>query len=177
MPTSSLDSRTPYEALTGIKPNVGNLRVFGCTAYSHVPKDERNKLSSKATKCTFLGYPCNSKGYRLYDSSKKKVIVSRDVIFNEFELGVLLPEEPNPNKYVELTFNDFSDEVQVEPEQPVGEGGNRCSEGVRRPPDRYGDWVYSSSEGDSPPSNVVEAMASSESTNWVTAMNLSLIHI
>ena len=45
---------------------------------------------------------------------------------------------------------------------------------MRRPPARYGDWVYSSSEDDSPPSNVVEAMASNESTNWVTAMNCEI---
>jgi len=31
---------TPIEALTGEKPNVKHLRIFGCVSYSHVPKDE-----------------------------------------------------------------------------------------------------------------------------------------
>lgn len=32
--------KTPYEALTGEKPKVGSLRVFGCAEYSPNPKDE-----------------------------------------------------------------------------------------------------------------------------------------
>ncbi|GLI63693.1 hypothetical protein VaNZ11_006731, partial [Volvox africanus] len=37
-------SRTPYELFTGKVPEVDHLRVFGCTAYVHVPKAKRNKL-------------------------------------------------------------------------------------------------------------------------------------
>ena len=32
-PTTAVDDSTPYEALTGVKPNVEHLRVFGCTTY------------------------------------------------------------------------------------------------------------------------------------------------
>jgi hypothetical protein len=32
------------EAFSGKKPNVENLRIFGCPVYSHIPKDKRNKL-------------------------------------------------------------------------------------------------------------------------------------
>ena len=39
-PTISVEGKTPYEAIYGEKPKVGHLRLFGCTAYSHVPKDE-----------------------------------------------------------------------------------------------------------------------------------------
>ena len=35
---------TPYEAWTGRKPQVGGLRVFGCQAFVHIPKEERKKL-------------------------------------------------------------------------------------------------------------------------------------
>ena len=71
-----------------MKPKVGHLRVFGCTAYSHVPKHERLKLDDKARKCIFLGYPTNRKGYRLYNQSSGRVIHSRDVRFNELICGV-----------------------------------------------------------------------------------------
>ena len=84
-PTNALINKTPYEAWNGKKPNVDHLKVFGCTAYAHVPKDERKKLDSKAKKCIFLGYGSNVKGYRLYDVKSRKVIISRDVIFNENE--------------------------------------------------------------------------------------------
>ena len=39
-PTKAVKDKTPYEALTGEKPSVGHLRVFGCAAYRHIPKDE-----------------------------------------------------------------------------------------------------------------------------------------
>ena len=73
---------TPFEAFTGKKPNVENLRIFGCDAYAHTPKDERKKLDSKTKKSTFLGYGDGVNGYR-YDNEKKRVFHSRDVKFNE----------------------------------------------------------------------------------------------
>ncbi len=84
-----------FEAWTGKKPKVDYLRVFGCIAYAHIPKDERKKLDSKAKKCIFLGYGTETKGYRLYDLKKAKVFYSRDVIFNESERAV---EEPERDK-------------------------------------------------------------------------------
>ena len=39
-PTNAVQKMTPYEAWMGMKPNVSHLRVFGCDAYSHLPKDE-----------------------------------------------------------------------------------------------------------------------------------------
>ncbi len=50
-----LGDETPFEAWFGKKPYVKHLKVFGCAAYSHVPKDQRTKLDSKAKKCIFLG--------------------------------------------------------------------------------------------------------------------------
>ena len=43
------------------------------------------KLAPRAVKCIFLGYASESKGYRLwcFDSKSKKIILSRDVTFNE----------------------------------------------------------------------------------------------
>ena len=50
------------------KPNVNNLRIFGCSAYAHIPKDERSKMDPKAKKSIFLGYGIGVKGYRLFDT-------------------------------------------------------------------------------------------------------------
>ena len=38
--TKAVGEMTPYEAWTQEKPEVGHLRVFGCEAYAHVPKEE-----------------------------------------------------------------------------------------------------------------------------------------
>ncbi|KAF2346915.1 hypothetical protein FHG87_022330 [Trinorchestia longiramus] len=77
-------NRTILEAaLNGHKPNVQYFRTFGCMAYVHVPKDEREKLNSKSKTCVLLGYGSGTKGYRLYDFNAKRVLLSRDVVFNE----------------------------------------------------------------------------------------------
>ncbi len=39
-PTKAVQGKTPWN---GEKPKVCNLRVFGCDAYTHIPKDERGK--------------------------------------------------------------------------------------------------------------------------------------
>ena len=46
----SLPETTPFEVWSGEKPDVSNLRVFGCNAYYHVPRYERGKLYSKSRK-------------------------------------------------------------------------------------------------------------------------------
>ena len=82
-PTEALEGITPYETWSGTKPDVSSLRIFGCSAYAHVPKVERRKLDSKTRKFMLLGYGTNQKGYRLYDLGCMKVIHSRDVVFDK----------------------------------------------------------------------------------------------
>jgi len=55
-PAKAVKDVTPYEAWKNTRPKVGHLRVFGCDAFTHVPKDERHKLDAKARQCIFLGY-------------------------------------------------------------------------------------------------------------------------
>lgn len=72
-PMEAVKEMTPFEAWTGEKPNVDHLRVFGCTVYGHVPKDERKKLDPKAKKCILLVCGTETKEYRLYDTKLTKV--------------------------------------------------------------------------------------------------------
>jgi hypothetical protein len=83
VPTRTLNGITPFEAWTGAKPSLDHLRVFGCKAYVHVPDATRSKLEPKAIECVFIGYSSQSKGWLLYQTAKRRVIVSRDVIFDE----------------------------------------------------------------------------------------------
>lgn len=47
---SSSLNKTSFEIWEGRKPNSDNLRVFGSTAYNHVPTELRKKLHNKVTK-------------------------------------------------------------------------------------------------------------------------------
>lgn len=83
-PTRALKSDrncTPAELWFGSKPNVSKLRVFGCAAFSHIPKSKRRKMDARSKKCIMVGYATN--GYRLYDISAKKIFISRDIVFDE----------------------------------------------------------------------------------------------
>lgn len=82
-PTAALKDETPFQRLFGRRPDISNLRVFGCVSYVHVPDSQRRKLDAKAHRAIFVGYPPGVKGYKLYDLEKKKFIVSRNVQFFE----------------------------------------------------------------------------------------------
>jgi hypothetical protein len=81
-PAAGLD-RTPWELFWGKKPNVSNLRVFGATAYMHIPKEKRQKLDSHTQRGVHVGYGETTKGWRVLLGDK--VVFSRDVEFDETE--------------------------------------------------------------------------------------------
>ena len=79
----SSSTSTPFELWTGRKPDVSYFKVFGSLAFAHIPDALRRKLDPKATECMMVGYCESSKAYRLWDKTKRRVIISRDVTFDE----------------------------------------------------------------------------------------------
>ena len=84
-PTVALKDKTPFECWYGKKPDVSELRVFGCVCYYHVPASLRQKLDPKSRKAVFVGYPLDTKGYKVYDPISQTFYRSRNVVFNENE--------------------------------------------------------------------------------------------
>eukprot|EP00253_Pinus_taeda_P034619 PITA_34619 len=72
---------TPEEAFSGKK--LFHLRIFGCITYSYIPKQKRTKLEPNAEKDIFVGYSETSKAFRIYIPAQRKVVVRRDVKFEE----------------------------------------------------------------------------------------------
>lgn len=100
MPHRALHKITPFQRFTGNKPDVSHLKVFGCRAYIHIKSG--TKLQPKSLISTFIGYDDQSKAYRCYDSNRSKIIISRDVVFNEDVLGIPSPFASNVEAYDEL---------------------------------------------------------------------------
>jgi hypothetical protein len=73
--------KTPVELMFSVKPDLTALRVFGCTAYVHVPSKKRNKLQPVASKGQFVGYVPDGKSYKIWVDGQ--IIISRDVTFVE----------------------------------------------------------------------------------------------
>ena len=161
---------TPYERWYGKKPDVSNFRVFGCTAYAHVPDSLRQKLDQKAVKMRFVGYSLTQKGYRLYDENKRKIFIRRDVTFNETDFG-----HANRVQLEVEEGNDKSPEEESDQEKP---SDTRCSTRERKPPVYYHDeyagittarhtalFVAEIEE----PTSLKEALESEHALNWKAA--------
>ncbi|GJX94674.1 ribonuclease H-like domain, reverse transcriptase, RNA-dependent DNA polymerase [Tanacetum coccineum] len=86
VPTKALEDITPYEAIKQRKPNLENLKVFGCIAYAKVPSQHLTKLDDRSTKMVYLGNEQGSKAYQLFDPITRKICVSRDVKFKEDDI-------------------------------------------------------------------------------------------
>lgn len=82
-PTVAVQDKTPIEVWSGKKPSAKHLKVFGSICYIHIPQQKRSKLDDKSEKGIFFGYSTQSKGYRIYNIKTKKLIISRDVEFDE----------------------------------------------------------------------------------------------
>lgn len=94
-PCSGSIDKTPEEIWSGRRPNVGNIRVFGCKAMMHIVKQKRKKFDAKSKECIMVGYAENSKAYRLLDPETNRIHISRDVIFLENEVIDCSPIESN----------------------------------------------------------------------------------
>ena len=54
-PHQILKNMTLEEAFTGVKPEVGNFRIFGCPVYIHVPKENRIKIDLSSRRVHLWG--------------------------------------------------------------------------------------------------------------------------
>ncbi|KAK8986242.1 hypothetical protein V6N11_013736 [Hibiscus sabdariffa] len=82
VPSKSV-KKTPHEMWTGKRPGMSFMKVWGCKDY--VKRQMSTKLEPKSHKCTFVGYPKETKGYYFYNPKENKVFVARTRVFLEKE--------------------------------------------------------------------------------------------
>ena len=82
-PIKALKGVMPFEAWYGRKPSVSFLQTFDCIGHVRKTKPILTKLEDRSTPMVFLCYAEGTKAYRLYDPCGDKVLVSRDVVFDE----------------------------------------------------------------------------------------------
>ena len=92
-----------FKSFNGRKSIVKHLKVYGCTAFEHIPDELRTKLQPKSKKLILVGYATKEKAYRLWNPENDKISISRHVIFDELQVGLeltnttseaLIDEEP-----------------------------------------------------------------------------------
>ena len=110
-PRTTLDGKVTEEVWTSNEVDYSGLRVFGCPAYMHISGDERSKLDPKSKQCIFLGFEKGVKGYKLWDPLARKVVISRDVIFDEKSMLEITQEE---KKQIQTDCSNNKQVMQVE---------------------------------------------------------------
>ncbi|GJR47278.1 zinc finger, CCHC-type containing protein [Tanacetum coccineum] len=173
IPTKALEDVTPYEAIKQKKPNLENLKVFGCIAYAKIPSQHLTKLDDRSTKMVYLGNEQGSKAYRLFDPTTRKICVSRDVKIRDLEAinehhdqGFQPIEEDN-----EFPNNDDDDYVSPTRDSPLhSQNLTHHLQGYRTLND-----IYENTEelllAEDEPKNYKEA---SNDQKWIEAMKVEL---
>ena len=82
-PSIPMEFRLPEEVWSGKEVKFSHLKVFGCVSYVHIDSDARSKLDAKSKICFFIGYGDEKFDYRFWDEQNRKIIKSKNVIFNE----------------------------------------------------------------------------------------------
>ena len=116
LPTKALQGKTPYEAWHKRKPDLSNLRVYGCDAYVVDYKAKaKGKMASRSWAGTLVGYEAKNQ-WRIWDGTR--IFVRRDVIFNEFRFRY--KEKPSSEPVGEDSSTDLVTLAGML--QPVGDG-------------------------------------------------------
>ncbi|KAL2234657.1 UNVERIFIED_CONTAM: Retrovirus-related Pol polyprotein from transposon TNT 1-94 [Sesamum indicum] len=198
-PSVPLNNRIPEEVWSGKKVDLSFLRTFGCSAY--ILNDDRTKLDAKSIKCTFIGYETDAFGYRFWYDQNRKIIHSRNVIFNEDVMYNNMKVSPDDDKkereFVDLDISnsgimrpadtdsmgvqtDETEQTEIEPEpaseEPIAESSTPLALGreprLRRAPDRYFPSLYYLLLSDcGEPECYAEAVNDAHKSKWELAMN------
>ena len=179
--------KTPFEALTGKRPNLANMRKFGSECYAY-NEDVRTKLDVKSTKGIFVGYDRNSPAYLVYypDSGKvKKCRLIQCLTQNKNEnvdtnVDVDIPCDVQVEGYMPHFQNQRSqshEEENLVPQAPVI---NDRPQRVRARPAHFDDFEtdFNGQVGVDfcyrvgvCPRSYTEALKSEKSVQWQEAMN------
>ena len=82
-PSVPMKFRLLEEVWSGKKVKFSHLKVFGCVSYVYIDSNTHSKLDTKSKICFFIGYDDEKFAYRFWDEQNRKIIRSRNVIFNE----------------------------------------------------------------------------------------------
>lgn len=110
----STNSCNVYERVTGNKPRMDHIRVFGCIEFAHIPKNIREELDDTSRKGVVIACYENSL-YKIWCPTKKEPFLSRHVTILEkqFAPAEWFCDEQNA---MELSLSDRVDQPSASPD-------------------------------------------------------------
>lgn len=107
-PSWAISFKTPSGIFFG-KNDISRLRVFGSKAWATiVPKPD--KFAKRAKETRMVGY--GTVGYRLWDPEEDKIVISRDVRFDESDIKFKNKEEVKQVRYIQDKEEEINKEKQ-----------------------------------------------------------------
>jgi hypothetical protein len=123
MNTTTKSDKTPFELWNNRKPNIKNLRIYGCSAIVHIKANtpDRDKLQPRGKLCTFLGYAGDQKGW-IFLTQEGRIITSNNAIFDEFKFirereaakTFEINDEKSADSYLQLKTTEDSVENKLQ---------------------------------------------------------------
>lgn len=177
IPSSSIGDVTPFELKYSRKPDMSQIKLFGCDVYVRVPDALRKKLDPKSKRMIFVGY--SNMGYRVMDPITGRVTVSRNVRFNEMKV-IVDDSNISPNTEQDRSDNDSGeeevkeekeDDVLDEPESREEHSTLRRSQRIKRFPVRYEAHEVMFATHETLTFDEIQDLPVIEQANWKNAMN------
>ena len=194
-PSVPLNGDVPEKFWTGKEVSYDHLRVFGCKAFVHIPKDERFKLIQKQSSTYFLAMGmrnlatgCVIQLTRKLSEAKIYVVFLEDQTIEDIEM--LESADSSTDDHVDLDpldppiFHDINEEVQtphddaskddvepkIEGEQPLPQTPLRRSTREKQPSKKYSsnEYVMISDQGE--PETYQEVLKHENKIEWLKAM-------
>ncbi|KAG8473150.1 hypothetical protein CXB51_035082 [Gossypium anomalum] len=185
-PSVAIEKKTPQEVWSGNPANYSDLKIIGFPVFAHV---DNGKLEPRSIKCVFLDYKAGVKGYKLWCLENRKVVISRDVVFDETTMLPNLSLKDTSNKenqkHVEHQINtEFTPQASTEIENRVASSPqysidkNRTRREIK-PPKKYAEVdliayalnVAEDIDANHEPSNYSEAISCEDSEKWMSRLH------
>lgn len=186
--------KTPFEAVTGFRPNVSNMHSFGTRCFAYV--DEKKKLDDRSEEGLFVGYDRGSPAYLVYFPDVNKIRKVRCVRFTEKKITeseceidehvrgtVDEPKEKGSKQNPGIQEQERAINVEVNEPETDNSRDERFPTRERSMPKKFDDYVvYKVGSGESNnvdycyrvgivPQSYSEAVKCKESKQWQRAMD------
>ena len=126
-------SQTPYYLLTGRKPNLSKMNVFGTVCYGYV-HGHKKKLDPRSKAGIFVGYEKNSSSFLVYYPSERKVQRHGLVTFTDY-FQKNLEKSKNDDNNNNIIINDNNDNITNQNDVPENNNISNVPENINMPAD------------------------------------------
>nr|GEW58156.1 Gag-Pol polyprotein [Tanacetum cinerariifolium] len=184
-PSSAFELKKPIKIWTGKPVNYSGLHIFRSPVYLMYNTQETVKLDPKSSKCLFLGYADEVKGYHLWDRTAYKVVINRDVVLIEDKIQENKEGDSTTRETTSIQIEkefQANDSFEVAPQHEMNETNEsqaptiRTLNRERRRPGWHSDYVIKSNiaycllteEGEI--STLQEALNNPNASFWKEAM-------